>query len=617
MKKLINVAALLFSAAILFTACSDGSSDSSEENSEKKNETELVLSDSGYNIIFDKNDGSGEKIVENYNTDSATVIQVDVNKARFTREGYTLLGYSEHPESTFRKGYFTKLCSAGEKGKETWYAIWQKKDEYKVNYYFSDDFSDGKVPEKFVETFPVDKEDSSQAKVKYAECPWTREGYVFAGWSDIFGEKYPLTTKEVNGDENRTANWVPVEKINELYKVTYHANNGTDRKIERYYEITSSYRKEIPLSYCSFEYENKYFNGWGESADAEYGWSPDDDYDVKSQNTDLYAVWGDLVTVTFNANDGSSSPATKIQKVKKDAYEYLDANSFTREGYLFGGWAKSAAAQKADYLDKAEGRFSSDIVLYAVWCAPCKITFNVNDGSENPKTYEQSLPAGVKTWINPKLPEEDNAKLEDYTFCGWSTLKDETNTSGLKKQWDDFLITENTTYYGVWMKKPVLTFRANYAGAATESYEMKVEYDKEFDISKLKDVFKRDGKVLFGWSSVSADAKNPDWAYEYYSSTRRKPTATKDTELYAVWRNEKLTITFNANDGTTNPETKTQQVDFGESYVTLDENTFTREGYTFKGWSNSMQDISPDYTTELRGSVYDDITLYAVWKRTN
>ncbi|WP_191015364.1 InlB B-repeat-containing protein [Treponema zioleckii] len=586
------------------------------KSQEKNNETELVVSDKGYNIIFDKNDGSGEKIVENYDTDSKTVIQVDVYKARFTREGYTLLGYSKHPESTFRilLKFFIKTDSSGEKGKETWYAIWQKNDEFKVNYYFSSDFSDGEAPKKIVGTFPVDKK-SGKAEVKYAECPWTKDGYVFAGWSDDFGEVYPLTTEKINGDENRTACWVPVEKINELYKITYHANNGTDEKIERYYK--SGAYQDCIISDCSFEYENKYFNGWGLSADATYGWRANENYEPKNHNTDLYAIWGNLVTITFNANDGSASPATKIQQVKESHSESLEENTFTREGYLFGGWAKSADAASALYKDKNSVSLSSDIVLYAVWCAPCKITFNVNDGSENPKTYEQTLPAGVKTWINPKLPEEDNAKLEDYTFCGWST--DATKTYNEKEKWDNFSITKDTTYYGVWVKKPVITLHANYEGAAPESSQMKVEYKEELKNSKLKDIFKREGKVLYGWSEFS-ESKYPQY-YCYGNNSDRGLVPTKDSDLYAIWRNEKLTITFNANDGSANPATKTQQADFGERYVELDENTFVRDGYTFQGWDTSEDSRTPWYSIDPSGVItlssnfYDDITLYAIWKK--
>ena len=76
------------------------------------------------------------------------------------------------------------------------------------------------------------------------------------------------------------------------------------------------------------------------------------------------------------------------------------------------------------------------------------------------------------------------------------------------------------------------------------------------------------------------------------------------------------TITFNANDGTAAPATATQSCRALES-ITLRANTFTREGYSFKGWSisKSMSELGyVDYTDGAAAKFSYDITLYAVWE---
>ncbi len=76
---------------------------------------------------------------------------------------------------------------------------------------------------------------------------------------------------------------------------------------------------------------------------------------------------------------------------------------------------------------------------------------------------------------------------------------------------------------------------------------------------------------------------------------------------------EKYTITYEPNGGV--GTSKTTQVRSG-FYITLEENTFTKEGYTFGGWCEKQE---PDEGTKryLEGDKYQptgNITLYAIWK---
>ena len=74
--------------------------------------------------------------------------------------------------------------------------------------------------------------------------------------------------------------------------------------------------------------------------------------------------------VTFHANDGTET--TKEQGIFGTAA--LEANTFTRSGYRFDGWAETADGAAA-YADGAEITLSGNVDLYAVWTPVWAVTF--------------------------------------------------------------------------------------------------------------------------------------------------------------------------------------------------------------------------------------------------
>ena len=71
-------------------------------------------------------------------------------------------------------------------------------------------------------------------------------------------------------------------------------------------------------------------------------------------------------TITFNANDGTASPATATQSCRALESITLRANTFTREGYSFKGWSISKSMSElghVDYTDGAAAKFSYNITL--------------------------------------------------------------------------------------------------------------------------------------------------------------------------------------------------------------------------------------------------------------
>ena len=80
--------------------------------------------------------------------------------------------------------------------------------------------------------------------------------------------------------------------------------------------------------------------------------------------------------------------------------------------------------------------------------------------------------------------------------------------------------------------------------------------------------------------------------------------------VYAQWEANKYTITFEAQDGT--PEIQTKQVSYGQEVGELP--TATMTGYTFVGWENRTPGFEGYLLRpETRYNVLRDATYYAMW----
>ncbi len=127
----------------------------------------------------------------------------------------------------------------------------------------------------------------------------------------------------------------------------------------------------------------------------------------------------------------------------------------------------------------------------------------------------------------------------------------------------------------------------------------------------------RDGYRFLGWAD-SADATTP--AYHAGDPVIVEKDAPYKT-LYAVW--EKLatdySLTYDANGGVgVVPATQTATSTEDRVAFTIPAGEPTREGYTFKGWGITQDQISTGYYAGDRVDVFavnPNRTLYAVWRK--
>ena len=121
----------------------------------------------------------------------------------------------------------------------------------------------------------------------------------------------------------------------------------------------------------------------------------------------------------------------------------------------------------------------------------------------------------------------------------------------------------------------------------------------------------KEGYNFLGWSTK----KNASSAsYKAGDSVTLNDAYDGSVRLYAVWQGKTYTVKYDSNGGTGSMEDSVFKL---ATDVRLMSNKFTKENYTFIGWSTSKGG-EVTYTNEAKvkdlGGEGDIVTLYAVWK---
>lgn len=107
-------------------------------------------------------------------------------------------------------------------------------------------------------------------------------------------------TKDSGSDKFDDCVYLRNFSAGEALVVTFHANNGTEDTAQQ-----KVYGGKAALKANTFTCENKIFAGWAAAADGEVLYQ-DGERITTETSLDLYAVWADAYTVTFD-NDGATA----------------------------------------------------------------------------------------------------------------------------------------------------------------------------------------------------------------------------------------------------------------------------------------------------------------------
>ncbi len=273
----------------------------------------------------------------------------------------------------------------------------------------------------------------------------------------------------------------------------------------------------------------------------------------------------------------------------------------------FGGYALSnVSAGSTEYFDVEIGSSPS----YSNFITSCttktvySVTYDSNgatSGSIPKDNNEYTANSSVTVLGNTG----DLAKT-GYTFIGWNTQADGNGTA--YQSGKTFIITKKTTLYAQWQANTYkVSFNAN-GGDGTMS-DQNFTYD-EAKKALSKNTFTRTGYTFNGWNTQD---NGQGTTYTNQQSVNNLTTENNATiTLYAQWKIQTFTVTFNSNGGT---GTMTSQTFTYNQAQTLTANAFTRTGYTFNGWNTKSDGSGYSYTDKQSITLTTaGLTLYAQWK---
>jgi len=205
-----------------------------------------------------------------------------------------------------------------------------------------------------------------------------------------------------------------------------------------------------------------------------------------------------------------------------------------------------------------------------------------------------------------------------HSFQGWATSPEGavvyTNNQKIK---DLASKDETVTLYAIWKANTYkITYNGNgglYNGSTTWSEN--VTYGQNYKTWSNNNFFTRTGYTFVGWNE-KADGTGVDWTN--YINKDWVWTYIRDATLYAIWKPNTYTITYNGNGGLYNGNpTWSETVTYGQNYKTWS-NFFTRSGYTFTGWNEKADGTGVSWTSYINKNwvwTYTrNATLYATWK---
>lgn len=406
----------------------------------------------------------------------------------------------------------------------------------------------------------------------------SREGYVFGGWykNDDFTGTAIAAENIATAENNVTyyAKWIPD------CDVIFDFNGGASTNYV--ISIPNGVKIDEPI-----EQPNKagyVFKYWALSTNLnqEYNWNTE-----ITNNIVIEAVWqeiGNNYVVTFDLNGGVGAFNTQV--LVANGSTVSRPTSPSKVGYTFAGWAPEGQASYYNFSTPV----TSDITLVAVWQTTqiCTITFNLNGG------YGDFPDITINRLEKIEEPSAKPAKAGNH-FKYWALSTDLTK----EYNWNN-LVSENITLIAVWENfNRVVSFNSNGGTAAPGTIILNVgDCVSDFEKMLNENQPERIGYTFEFWatSPTSNVAYNLDLP------------VTNNLTLYAIWRINTYTVSFNLDGGSGSFPNKT--INYG-STVSKPAATPTKDGFTFKYWALSGQTTEYNFSTP----VTSDITLVAIWEQ--
>ena len=374
---------------------------------------------------------------------------------------------------------------------------------------------------------------------------------------------------------------------------------------------------------------------------------------VKSSQSLKFTVTGNVYmtlqfktneyTYRFNANGGAGSISDI--KAKHGTSVKIPTSTFKKDYHTQTDWNTVAGGTGTKYvlggtISGYSGKDGDVVTLYAQWRKnKISISYNANggkmgigSGADYKIGTDGDILKGSSKLMNTGIygelitGEDTVNDLYNVYAVGYVTLVKtgyhtvttsdwNTQTDGSGKSYDSMLAYKATDFadlkdsdksvvlYANW--KPN-NYKVRYNGNGATSGTM-TDSAHVYDTTKVltRNAYARTGYTFTGWNTKS-DGKGT--AYSDGASVKNL-TANKDgvVTLYAQWKANSYTLTYDANGGTVSTSSKTLQ--YGDAFGILP--TPKRDGHKFLGWYTSATGgTKVSETTKIDAK---NTTIYAHW----
>ncbi len=334
-----------------------------------------------YTIVFDANNGSGDKISQSIPTDTNTKLSA----THFTNNGYILVGWgrtNNDKEPIFSdEGYVYNFAEANTT--TTLYAIWE--EDTSLTKYLLKYNANGGVFEDGVSVYGEYLYDG--VSVDVSSIIPTRENFVFMGWTDVKGSSEVLYK---SGDK------IDISEDSVLYAV-WETTGDTDYEITTYtqnadgtYESTTEKAKAkldtelIFVENTDFVVADGYSLNQAKSV-----------LSITIGGDDNIKIYLDRIkgSVKYDTNANGDNVIFEVpfaESVIWGTTVSLSSNMPEREGYTFEGWALNK--DSTDAITEVTIDYKG-VTVYAIWQKIEPITSESPNPSESEKPSESANPS--------------------------------------------------------------------------------------------------------------------------------------------------------------------------------------------------------------------------------
>ena len=327
------------------------------------------------------------------------------------------------------------------------------------------------------------------------------------------------------------------------------------------------------------------------------------------------------------ASAGVGAMVTGWKKIDNSWY-YFDSDGIMQTGFnkIKGNWYYLAPSAKNGYSLGA--RYTNTTVTIEgkkfTFDASGKITdqnalnFKVTycDNSKCSKKKTVNITYGQKF----KILAYSTFKRTGYTNIKWTEKK----SNGKKTYWTTENIDkknwvwnklQNVTLYATWKANTyTITFNKNSSSAVGTMQNQSMKYGTSKKLNANK--YTNNGYSFVNWNTV---ANGSGKSYKNSQAVKNLTTEQgKTVTLYAIWKPNTYTITFNKNSNSAKGTMQNQSMTYGTSKK-LNANKYTNNGYSFVNWNTASNGSGTSYTngqsvSNLTTANGKTVTLYAIWQ---